>query len=463
MSPLAARYLLAACVVLVYASLCAALFWRERRRQVAGETARNALLAADGAMPSIAVLFASQTGYAEQLAWQTATALRAAGMHARLLSLSELDRSTLTGFERALFIVSTYGEGDPPDAASVFVRKVMDAAPDLSRLSFGMLALGDANYVNFCGFGRQVEGWLKQQGARELFARIELDNADPVALQRWRDELSGLGAAANMPAWEDAVFDTWRLERREHLNPGSAGNPIYHVEITPPPGESFAGSYLMPHWEAGDLVEIIVPADPDRPREYSLASLPADGALHLLVRKEVHGDGTPGAASGWLTEGAAIGAEVRLRLRPNRNFRLGANAERPLILIGNGTGLAGLRGHLKGRAQVGQRRNWLIFGERSAAHDLLYGDELDAWAASGVLERLDRVFSRDRGERLYVQDRLKAEAGRLREWIAADAAVYVCGSLEGMAAGVDQVLVQVLGREVVDQLIAEGRYRRDVY
>jgi sulfite reductase (NADPH) flavoprotein alpha-component len=319
-----------------------------------------------------------------------------------------------------------------------------------------LLALGDAHYVNFCGFGREVEAWLKRQGAQAMFDRIDVDNSDAAALQRWRDELGRLGAAVNPDEWKETVFETWRLGRRVLLNAGSAGNPIHHIELLPPHGTN-------PQWEAGDLVEIVVPADPDRPREYSLASLPSDGSMHLLVRKEIHPDGSAGAASGWLTEGADVGSDISLRLRPNRNFHLGANAERPLILIGNGTGLAGLRGHLKAREISGRRRNWLIFGERNAAHDLLYRDELDAWRTSGLIERMDRVFSRDQPERLYVQDRLKAEEARLREWVDSGAAIYVCGSLEGMATGVDQVLAQVLGRDGVDGLIAEGRYRRDVY
>ena len=460
MSPLAARYLLAVLVVLAYASLCAALYVRERRREREGNAARNALLSADVSLPSIVVAFASQTGYAEQLAWQTAAALRAAGMQARLLSIGELNQQMLSGIERILFVVSTYGEGDPPDAASGFVSHVMSAAPDLSHLRFGMLALGDTNYVNFCGFGREVEAWLKQQGAQAMFDRIDVDNSDPAALHRWRGELERLGGAVDDAHWAEGPFEDWRLDRRVLLNPGSAGHPIYHLELSPSAG-------AMPGWEAGDLVEITVPPDPGRPREYSLASLPSDGALHLLVRKEVHPDGSAGAASGWLTEGAEIGGGVSLRLRPNRNFRLDANAERPLILIGNGTGLAGLRSLLKARvrmpAQLAKQRNWLIFGERNAAHDLLYGGELDAWVAGGVIERLDRVFSRDQPERIYVQDRLRAEAERLGAWVRDGAAVYVCGSLEGMAAGVDEVLVQVLGRDGVDKLRAEGRYRRDVY
>ena len=137
--------------------------------------------------------------------------------------------------------------------------------------------------------------------------------------------------------------------------------------------------------------------------------------------------------------------------------------ERPLILIGNGSGLAGLRSLLKARIAAGHTRNWLLFGERNAAHDFYCQGELQGWLASGELARLDLAFSRDQAQKAYVQDRLGESAELLRAWLAEGAAIYVCGSLEGMAGGVDRVLHDVLGAAAVEQLIEQGRYRRDVY
>jgi len=212
-----------------------------------------------------------------------------------------------------------------------------------------------------------------------------------------------------------------------------------------------------------DIAQITLASDPGRPRDYSIASIPADGVLHLLVRQERHPDGTLGAASGLLSSTLAIGERIALRLRPHRNFRLDANAKRPLILVGNGTGLAGLRGHLRARAAAGQHDNWLVFGERNARHDFLYRQEIAAWQASGVLRRLDMVFSRDQAERQYVQHRLLQASEEVRVWLARGAAVYVCGSLQGMASGVDAALRQIAGEASMRELNAAGRYRRDVY
>ena len=180
------------------------------------------------------------------------------------------------------------------------------------------------------------------------------------------------------------------------------------------------------------------------------------------MRQERHADGSLGVGSGWLTEHAPLGSAVSLRLRRNSSFHLPPQGV-PMILLGNGTGLAGLRSLLKARVTEGMQRNWLLFGERNREHDFHCRDELQEWVTSGDLERLDLAFSRDQKQKVYVQDRLLESAALLKQWLADGAVIYVCGSLQGMASGVDHVLNNVLGREEVERLIEQGRYRRDVY
>ncbi len=459
----ALREVAAGLVALSYLGLCAATWRRHRARQSQAERARAGLSPAAASVadtPPVLVLHASQTGTAEQLAWQAAQALHAAGVPARLCSLSQLQVEDLRSAERALFVVSTYGEGDPPDAAAPFVRRVMAAQPPLAlhHLHCGVLALGDSSYRHFCGYGRALDRWLRLCGAPRLFERIEVDQGDPAALLTWQHEVARIAGTSDLPEGPAAQpFEPWRLVVRRHLNPGSLGGPCFHLELEPSAG----GAPRC--WESGDLVQVLPPGDAQRPREYSIASLSADGRVHLLVRQERRADGTLGAASGWLTDGLACGGEISLRVREHRHFRLGDNAQRPLILIGNGTGLAGLRAHLKARAAAGAGPAWLVFGERQAAHDAYYRDEIDAWLASGVLERADLVYSRDTPERPYVQDLLRAQAARLRTWLARGAAIYVCGSRVGMASGVEASLIEALGQDGVDQLMVQGRLRRDVY
>ena len=216
-------------------------------------------------------------------------------------------------------------------------------------------------------------------------------------------------------------------------------------------------------WQAGDILEVGPRNDPELPhREYSIASLPSDGAVELIVRLMNRADGQPGLGSGWLCRLAEVGQTIDARVRTNRSFHA-PDASRPLILIGSGTGLAGLRAHLKARAALGVRWNWLVFGERTSAHDYFHRAEIEGWKASGLLDRVDLAFSRDQDSRIYVQHRLRAAADILRRWVANGAAIYVCGSLEGMSRDVHAALVDVLGTELVERLADEGRYRRDVY
>lgn len=462
------RLALAAGLSLAYAGVCLAPLLRLRGERRAAASARLE------AAPDWIVAYASQTGNAEQLARQTAHTLHLAGVGVRACALSELDAAALQRAERVLFIVSTYGEGDAPDNGAAFASRVMGAAlslaqlpqlPQLPQLHYAVLALGDRGYGQYCGFGRALDAWLAAQGAAALFERIEVDRGAAGAIDLWRQQLSHLAGTSDAPDWNAPAFGDWRLAARRLLNPGSAGAPLYHIELEPLDG-------ALPHWESGDLVQVAAPSgvlagasadDASRPREYSIASIPADGRVHLLVRQHRHADGSAGLASGWLSGGAEIGAAVSLRLRQHRRFRLEDNAARPLILIGNGSGMAGLRGHLKARAAAGGKRNWLIFGERNASHDYHYREDIERWRAQGLLPGLDMVFSRDQPDRLYVQDRLLERAGDVRRWVAQGAALYVCGSLNGMAGAVDLALRQVLGAAPLDALAAEGRYRRDVY
>ncbi len=488
------------------------LYLDRRRKQRDIKSARMALSEDVSADTSAWLIgFASQSGFAEQLAWQTASQLQVAGVPARVQRLGDVTVQDLCQSRNALFIVSTFGDGEAPDSARGFERKLMGSPIALDTLNYAVLALGDRQYAHFCGFAHRLNDWLAERGARTLFAPIEVDRVDPAALQRWQQQLGQLtGSAPQSGSWQAPVFENWTLTRREHLNPGSSGSKVYLLDLIAPASTS---------WQAGDLAEVMprnaasaiepfldglgidpftqvqvgglreslvqalatcqLPQNrahlvglhaqalvdalaPLSAREYSIASIPEDGCLQLIVRQEVHPDGTLGLGSGWLTEHSALDSAISLRVRRNSSFHLPVEPV-PLILLGNGTGLAGLRSLLKARITQGQMRNWLLFGERNRAYDFHCATELQSWLEAGRLSRLDLAFSRDQAEKVYVQDRLRETADELRTWLDDGAAIYICGSLLGMAAGVDQVLKDVLGEQRVSELIEQGRYRRDVY
>ncbi len=492
------------------------LYLDRRRKKQAVLAAARALGPETGVADAVLVAFASQSGTAERLAWRSAAALRSGGVPVRVASLATLSPQDLAQAGRALFVVSTFGEGEPPDSARAFARKLSAAPVDLGGLRFGLLALGDRAYADFCDFGHRLDRWLRSNGAQPLFPVIEMDGEDGKALSRWQGDLGQLAPAGL--DWEGAegeqripepAFAPWTLVQRACLNPQGAGLPTYQVALVPGEGAAL-------HWQAGDIVEIrprqsaeaverfltraglsaeasvmhdgradtlgavlarsALPEDaaaddaqaltdgltPLPQRAYSIASLPADGRLELLVRQSRAADGSLGIGSGFLTVHLVEGGTLEARIRPNPAFAPPEDG-RPMILIGNGTGLAALRAHLKARIGAGHGRNWLIFGERSAASDFYFRDEITSWREAGALSRLDLAFSRDQNSRVYVQDRLKAAAGELAAWVREGAAIYVCGSLQGMAPAVDAVLGEVLGAQTLEAMAAERRYCRDVY
>ncbi|MHA6770132.1 PepSY domain-containing protein [Sphingobium ummariense] len=473
------------------------LLYLSRRRRKREAKALEADTLPAGEAGDLLIAYASQTGTAEIRARNAAQALGRGGVRARVIAVGKLTPELLAAAQRVLFVVSTYGDGEPPDMARGFTARMMrGAAPDLRHLHYGVLALGDREYADFCGYGRAVDAWLAGAGAQPLFPMVAMGHDDAEAEAAWAAALHGLGAGEAMRGQAALPFEEWTLVAREALNPDSPAQTAYHLRFEPPAGGAM-------DWAAGDIVEVrprnapedvevllgaqvadgelmeraalsreqlmdvmLPPEDVPRPlpvREYSAASIPADGTLDLVVRQVRHADGRLGIGSGWLTAHLPVGSTAKLRVRPNPGFRVAGDERAPMILIGNGTGIAGLRAHLRAAAHDGSKGHWLLFGERSRAHERFFDAELSGWLADGTLARLDRCYSRDADCGRYVQD-LLAEAGEaVAEWIDAGATILVCGSLEGMAQGVHAALVRALGEERMDRLAEEGRYRRDIY
>jgi sulfite reductase (NADPH) flavoprotein alpha-component len=227
--------------------------------------------------------------------------------------------------------------------------------------------------------------------------------------------------------------------------------------------------------------ELIPALAPLRPRLYSIASSPKayPDEVHLTVgvvryRKNGSARLRKGVASTFLTERMEPGGKVAVFVQPSHGFRPPEDGDRPMIMIGPGTGIAPFRAFLQERHSMGAKgRNWLFFGDRSRASDFLYREELETYLQDGVLSRLDLAFSRDQAEKVYVQRRMMENAGRLWEWLQEGAHVYVCGDAQRMAKDVDAALQRIAAQEgklseaeakaYLARLSQEKRYQRDVY
>jgi sulfite reductase (NADPH) flavoprotein alpha-component len=169
-----------------------------------------------------------------------------------------------------------------------------------------------------------------------------------------------------------------------------------------------------------------------------------------------------------------VGDPVRVYVKPNRHFRLPEEGNRPIIMIGAGTGVAPYRAFIEDRAEEGAKgKSWLFFGERNFTNDFLYQLEWQEALESGTLSRIDVAFSRDQPEKIYVQQRLWEARADLLKWVDEGAHIYVCGDEKGMARDVDVMLGRILaeaargddeaGRAKLKELTKSGRYQRDVY
>jgi sulfite reductase (NADPH) flavoprotein alpha-component len=215
------------------------------------------------------------------------------------------------------------------------------------------------------------------------------------------------------------------------------------------------------------------------PRLYSISSSPAAhaGEIHAtvaVVRFTSHNRDRGGVCSTLFADRTAVSDRLPIYIQPNKKFKLPADPDTPIIMIGPGTGIAPFRGFLHERRALGHKgRNWLFFGERSAATDYLYGEELEAMHRDGHLTRLDTAFSRDHEHKVYVQDRILENSTQFWSWLQDGASIYVCGDASRMAKDVHSTLCRVVeeqgamppsvAEEYIDALKNSHRYHRDVY
>jgi sulfite reductase (NADPH) flavoprotein alpha-component len=212
------------------------------------------------------------------------------------------------------------------------------------------------------------------------------------------------------------------------------------------------------------------------PRAYSIASSPDANPdeAHLtvaVVDYEAYGRRHQGAASSFLN-GPATHAPVLVEA--NENFRLPANGDTPVIMVGAGTGVAPYRAFIEHRREHGHNGdNWLVFGDRNLSSDFLYQLEWLRYRKEGLLTALDVAFSRDQSEKFYVQHRLLENSAQVYAWLQRGAHFYVCGDASRMAGDVHDALLAIVAKEggmsdenaaaYVKDLKQARRYQRDVY
>lgn len=558
-----------------------------------GPAAATAPAAAAAATPELTVLYGTESGNSEGLADQTVKAAKSSGFKAKAVNMADLKVSKLKEIQNLLVIVSTWGEGDPPETAVDFYEEFMgDKAPRLENTRFSVLGLGDTSYEHFCQMGKDFDSRLEALGAKRVFDRKDCDEDYDDDFETWhRGALQALEALAVPAATAPAPVATAAsagvpqaapvkysrknpfpaaLNERILLNGKGSAKETIHLEfdlegsgLSYESGDALA---VIPH-NASDLVEDLLKAtkldadtqvtlkqgdfslrealtsqlditalskpvlsrynefaksekldliinDKDKlnnylvgrdlldlvndfpaqamtadalvnimrrlpPRLYSIASSPKahPGEVHLtvgVVRYTANGRLRKGVCSSYLADRIVEGEKAGVFVSPNKNFKLPADPDTPIIMVGPGTGIAPFRAFIEERQATGAKgKNWLLFGDQHYLTDFLYQTEWQAFLKDGILTKLDVAFSRDQKQKVYVQDRMRENSKELYAWLLDGAKFYVCGDANRMAHDVDQALHDIVAQEggfseqeaadYVKQLKTDKRYLRDVY
>lgn len=538
------------------------------------------------------ILYGTESGNAESLAEQTAERAQKLGIRTQIANMADLKAAALAKFKHLLLIVSTWGEGDPPETATEFYEAMMgDSAPQLPELNYSVLALGDTSYEHFCKTGKDFDARLETLGGNRLHPRVDCDVDFDDAFSAWADaaldtfsplltrDAKGLSTETNpIPSSKTAIKYSRKnpylasLAERIHLNGTGSAKDTLHLEfdltdsgLSYEVGDSLAvqpknsealvdlllesGSFnpessvslkgeafqlkealiseldittlsipfltrynahaknteltallegedkskVQEYIQGRDCIDLLVDFPAPNlseqdfvellrklpPRLYSIASSQKahPDSVHLtvgVVRYPSQGRTREGVCSTFLAERIDIDSTAKVFVTPNKNFKLPEDSDAPIIMVGPGTGIAPFRAFIQERKVTGaQGKNWLFFGDQHFLSDFLYQAEWQSYQKEGILNKIDLAFSRDQKEKVYVQDKMKAHASELYQWLESGAYFYVCGDASRMARDVDTALHEIVRSEAglsqaeaeayIKQLKAEKRYLRDVY
>jgi sulfite reductase (NADPH) flavoprotein alpha-component len=217
----------------------------------------------------LTIVYASESGNSEKLAGDIAKAARKNGLKPNVIDMADLDLTALTSAKKLVFIVATWGEGDPPARAVRAYNELMgEAAPRLDGVEFGVLALGDTAYVEFCAIGKKIDERLAALGGKRVVDRVDcdLDFAEPAA--RWIGDAVKVLTPPNAggrvievdfggkPA-APASTDIIEAEITEHvdLNSSRSDKETIHLAL------SFENG--APAYQPGDSIDLYPENDPD--------------------------------------------------------------------------------------------------------------------------------------------------------------------------------------------------------
>ncbi|MGW8256814.1 MAG: assimilatory sulfite reductase (NADPH) flavoprotein subunit, partial [Thermoguttaceae bacterium] len=536
-------------------------------QQSPGASQPPATSAAPSTGPEVTVLFGSQTGNAMRLAGSLSRRLQQAGLKVTTSCMSEFRTNKLKKIQNLLVIVSTHGEGDPPDKAKLFHEYIhTQRAPKLSALRFSVLALGDQSYKNYCQTGKDFDSRFEALGASRLFERVDCDVDFRDSAEAWMQGVATVltaetgvptksstvgGASLQQPDSQasnafdrehpfeaqvlenlclngrgsdketrylklslegsglsfepgdslgifpqnnaelvDALIKQMQWNSDEPVPAGKAEMPLrdallkhYEITLLTRPLLEKAAEFsrdglhdlvhnrpeddLYAYLSGRDLLDLIhdfsLSGAPARdfvrilrripPRLYSISNSyqanPEEVDLTVVVlRYQAHERDRLGTCSSYCARQIALDDVLPVYVNGNPNFRMPADPNVPIIMVGAGTGVAPFRAFLEDREEAGiSGPSWLFFGDRRFRTDFLYQLDWLRWRKLGVLTHMDVAFSRDTTKKVYVQHRMLRRSREIYDWLEKGAFFYVCGDEKRLAPDVHQTLIDIVHQE----------------
>jgi len=232
-------------------------------------TASSQPIAPPVAAEPLTIIYATESGNSEKLAADFAKAARKTGLRPTLIDMAELDVATLASTRRLVVIAATWGEGEPPARATRAYNELMgEGAPRLDGIEFGVLALGDSAYAEFCATGRRIDQRLAALGGKRVIERVDCDLDFATRAATWIEQAGKTFApaeavranviAVDFGAKPAAVAEAGPVEAEitEHINLNSSRSTkeTIHVEL------AFDGA--APNYKPGDSFDIYPENDP---------------------------------------------------------------------------------------------------------------------------------------------------------------------------------------------------------
>ncbi|MFY7900285.1 MAG: diflavin oxidoreductase [Chitinophagaceae bacterium] len=518
----------------------------------------------------ITIAYGTETGNSKKVATDLATKAKQKGIQTKLVALDQYRLTDLTKEEYFFTVISTQGEGEPPEAAKKFYDHIHQNGFKVPNMKYGVLALGDTSYPLYCKTGEDVDIQLQKLGGNRIVPLQKCDVDYETDATKWFDAVINSLFTTDATNADTAVATVAKpvvTEKKpgkkiyeatvlSNINLTATGSTkkAYHIELGADdidylPGDSIAInpenqpqiveeilaitqidgnktitwknetatikellttriniSYLLekavkqfavianneniPSTRT-DLIDLLrkYPLNATQfeeflnslsfiaPRIYNIASSPnAHGSeVHIIALQDtftVNDVAKKGLCTSYF-EGKKEGDTIPFFIQPNKRFRLPA-ADKDIIMIGPGTGIAPFRSFVAERDALGATgKNWLFFGEENFVTDFYYQTEWQNWFNTGVLTKMSVAFSLNHQKYATVTDKLLQHAAEFFAWINNGAYLYVCGEKDPMSKDVEQAIITIFSevgkmeidaaKKYFDQLKTEGRYMKDVY